>query len=287
MRKFMGNLTGRTSKRAMKDKLRLLLTEGPPTLPMTGLTALTIVIGLTILEIVLMLPVLELSERLKAWPARASMVYVGGYLLFRLIIMLSVMAGDRYLPEKSGEATRGRESRRESRSGVEVQGEGLGKDEGLVVSEVAPSQSKPISRWFAEAALAIVIVAGFRLLYDLTLGAWLLSIFPENEAMLEAFEFLMQSPLAAGFYVLILAPVFEEFLFRGVLLRGILFKGFSPAYAVIFSAALFALVHLNMLQGIHAFLLGVLLGGIYLKTGNFTIVVLGHMVSNLIVWLQG
>ena len=287
MRKFMGNLTGRTSKRAMKDKLRLLFTEGPPTLPMTGLTALTIVIGLTILEIVLMLPVLELSERLKAWPARASTVYVGGYLLFRLIIMLSVMAGDRYLPEKSGEATRGRESRRESRSGVEVQGEGLAKDEGLVVSEVAPSQSKPISRWFAEAALAIAIVAGFRLLYDLTLGAWLLSIFPENEAMLEAFEFLMQSPLAAGFYVLILAPVFEEFLFRGVLLRGILFKGFSPAYAVIFSAALFALVHLNMLQGIHAFLLGVLLGGIYLKTGNFTIVVLGHMVSNLIVWLQG
>ena len=280
---------GRTSKRAMKDKLRLLFTEGPPTLPMTGLTALTFVIGLTILEIVLMLPVLELSERLKAWPARASMVYVGGYLLFRLIIMLSVMAGDRYLPERSGAATRGRENGREGRrgGGIGVEGEGLGKDEGLVVSEVAPSQSKPISRWFAEAALAIVIVAGFRLLYDLTLGAWLLSIFPENEAMLEAFEFLMQSPLAAGFYVLILAPVFEEFLFRGVLLRGILFKGFSPAYAVVFSAALFALVHLNMLQGIHAFLLGVLLGGIYLKTGNFTIVVLGHMVSNLIVWLQG
>ena len=285
MRKDMGHKGKPAAKFAMKTKLCLLFTEGPPTLPMTGLTALTLVIGLTILEIVLMLPVLELSERLKAWPARASMVYVGGYLLFRLIIMLSVMAGDRYLPERSGEAKRGRASA--IGSGIGVEGEGLGKDDGLVVSEVAPSRSKPFSRWLTEAALAIAIVAGFRFLYDLTLGVWLLSIFPENEAMLEAFEFLMQSPLAAGFYVLILAPVFEEFLFRGVLLRGILFKGFSPAYAVVISSALFALVHLNMLQGVHAFLLGALLGGIYLKTGNFTIVVLGHMVSNLIVWLQG
>lgn len=285
MRKDVGHKGKPSSKFTMKTKLRLLFTEGPPTLPMTGLTALTLVIGLTILEIVLMLPVLELSERLKAWPARASMVYVGGYLLFRLIIMLSVMAGDRYLPEQSGEAKRGRASGIES--GIRVEGEGLGKEEGLVVSEMAPSRSKPFSRWLTEAALAIAIVAGFRYLYDLTLGVWLLSIFPENEAMLEAFEFLMQSPLAAGFYVLILAPVFEEFLFRGVLLRGILFKGFSPAYAVVISSALFALVHLNMLQGVHAFLLGALLGSIYLKTGNFTIVVLGHMVSNLIVWLQG
>lgn len=285
MRKDMRHKGKPAAKFSMKTKLRLLFTEGPPTLPMTGLTALTLVIGLTILEIVLMLPVLELSERLKAWPARASMVYVGGYLLFRLIIMLSVMAGDRYLPERSGEAKRGRASGIES--GIRVESEGLGKDEGQVVSEVAPSRSKPFSRRLIEAALAIAIVAGFRFLYDLTLGVWLLSIFPENEAMLEAFEFLMQSPLAAGFYVLILAPVFEEFLFRGVLLRGILFKGFSPAYAVVISSALFALVHLNMLQGVHAFLLGALLGGIYLKTGNFTIVVLGHMVSNLIVWLQG
>jgi len=287
MRKDMGHKGKPAAKFAMKTKLRLLFTEGPPTLPMTGLTALTLVIGLTILEILLMLPVLELSERLKAWPARASMVYVGGYLLFRLIIMLSVMAGDRYLPERSGEAKRGRVSGIESGIRVEVVHEGLDKDEGLVVSEVAPSRPKPFSRWLTEAALAIAIVAGFRFLYDLTLGAWLLSIFPENEAMLEAFEFLMQSPLAAGFYVLILAPVFEEFLFRGVLLRGILFKGFSPAYAIVISSVLFALVHLNMLQGVHAFLLGALLGGIYLKTGNFTIVVLGHMISNLIVWLQG
>lgn len=281
MRKDTGHQAKQAAKFAMKTKLRFLLTEGPPTLPMTGLTALTLVIGLTILEIVLMLPVLELSERLKAWPARASMVYVGGYLLFRLIIMLSVMAGDRYLPERSRAAEAKAKGLRER--GVESEGE----VEGLAVSEAASSKPKPFSRWLTEAALAIAIVAGFRLLYDLTLGAWLLSIFPENEAMLEAFEFLMQSPLAAGFYVLILAPVFEEFLFRGVLLRGILFKGFSPAYAILISSALFALVHLNLLQGVHAFLLGVLLGGIYFKTGNFTIVVLGHMVSNLIVWLQG
>lgn len=255
-------MKGRSPSQSMKTKLRLLLTEGPPTLPMTPLTALVLVIGLTLLEILLMLPVLELSDRLSAWPARASMVYVGGYLLFRLIIMLSVMAGDRYLPEQSqpGQAAAGEEA------------VGLGK---------------PLSRWMTEAALAMAMVAGFRILYDLTLGSWLLSVFPENEALVEAFEFLMQSPLAAGFYVLILAPVFEEFLFRGVLMRGMLYKGFSPVYAVAVSSALFALVHLNILQGVHAFLLGCLLGGIYLKTGSFTIIVLGHMVSNLIVWLQG
>ena len=244
-------MRGGELKLSVKTKLRLLLTEGPPTLPMTALNALVIVIGLTLLEILLMLPVLELSDRLAAWPARASTVYVAGYFLFRLIIILSVMAGDQYGPEKPAGA------------------------------------EKSPGRLVAEAIVAVGLVAGFRLLYDQTLGVWLLGLFPENEAMLEAFEFLMQSPLAAGFYVLILAPVFEEFLFRGVLQRGMLFKGVSPAYAVVISSTLFALVHLNMLQGIHAFLLGCLLGGIYLKTGNFSVVVLGHMVSNLIVWLQG
>ena len=235
-----------------RGKLRQLLGEGPPTQPMTGLTALMVVVGLVLLELLLMVPVLELSNRLSAWPARAASVYVGGYVLFRLFIMLSVMAGDGYRQ---------------------------GAKEGPL--------KKPFGRLALEGAMAMALVAGFRFLYDLTLGAWLLEIFPENEALLEAFEFLMQSPVAAGIYVLVLSPVFEEFLYRGVLLRGLLFKGFSPAYAVVVSSLLFALVHLNLLQGIHAFLLGALLGVLYLKTGNFTVVVLGHFVSNLIVWLQG
>jgi len=177
MRKVMGL----PAKHEVKTKLRFLLTEGPPTLPMTGVTALTFVIGLTILEIVLMLPVLELSERLKAWPERATMVYVGGYLLFRLIIMLSVMAGDRYLPGRSLEAKRVRETG----DGNEAEVEAEAVAEGGARAEAESVTSKSLSRWLTEAALAIAIVAGFRLLYDLTLGVWLLSVFPENEAMLE------------------------------------------------------------------------------------------------------
>ena len=66
----------------------------------------------------------------------------------------------------------------------------------------------------------------------------------------------------------LLVPLVEEVVFRGAILHS-LFGAFKNRWAAIaVSAALFALVHLNPAQMPHAFIMGLLLGWMYSRTGS-------------------
>ncbi len=82
-----------------------------------------------------------------------------------------------------------------------------------------------------------------------------------------------------AFLLVVVAPVTEELLFRGLLLRGLLSRH-RPAVAVLLSAFLFAAIHLNPWQFISALFLGVLFGWIYLRTGFVGFCVAGHALAN-------
>ena len=95
------------------------------------------------------------------------------------------------------------------------------------------------------------------------------------------------SDASVGGFVLVTAMVSigpaigEEFMFRGLLLRS--FRAdFSAWGAVVLSAFLFGVLHLNMLQGSGAFLIGLYLGFTVLVTGSIWPGVLAHGVNNLI-----
>lgn len=101
---------------------------------------------------------------------------------------------------------------------------------------------------------------------------------------------LMSTPwgyLAVGIAV----PLAEEMVFRGALLRTLL-KVFSseetprwrPWMAIILSALLFAAVHGNLAQGIHAFLMGLLLGWMYWRTDSIVPGLTLHWVNNSIAY---
>lgn len=79
---------------------------------------------------------------------------------------------------------------------------------------------------------------------------------------------------------IILAPLCEEFLCRGVMLRGML-EHISPAKAIFWSAFLFALLHLNPWQAIPALFLGAFFGWLYWKTRSIRLVIFLHFVNNL------
>ena len=64
----------------------------------------------------------------------------------------------------------------------------------------------------------------------------------------------------------ILPAIFEELLFRGIILKGL--KDYGKWAAIFGSAGLFALLHGNIGQLIYPFILGVILGYIVYKTGN-------------------
>ncbi|MBP5337666.1 MAG: CPBP family intramembrane metalloprotease [Bacteroidales bacterium] len=80
--------------------------------------------------------------------------------------------------------------------------------------------------------------------------------------------------------VSIFAPLFEEWLCRGMVLRGLLGTKMKPVWAIVVSALFFAVIHLNPWQAIPAFLLGCLFGYVYYKTGSLKLTMLMHFANN-------
>ena len=100
---------------------------------------------------------------------------------------------------------------------------------------------------------------------------------PETKAMM---EMLLNGPVwIVLLSVSVFAPFFEEWLCRGIILRGLL-KKVGPAWAIVISAAVFGLIHGNIWQAIPAFLIGCLLGYVYYKTGSLKLTMLMHCVNN-------
>ena len=72
----------------------------------------------------------------------------------------------------------------------------------------------------------------------------------------------------------------EEFLFRGVILSG--FRKYGAKITILASAFIFMIMHGNASQTIHQFIVGVIVGVAFYKTGNLWIGVLIHFFNNLI-----
>ena len=78
----------------------------------------------------------------------------------------------------------------------------------------------------------------------------------------------------------LLAPLAEEIVFRGAALRSLLASRLSPLAAIVISALLFAVAHLNPAQMPHAFLVGLLLGWMYWRTGSILPGMAYHWANN-------
>lgn len=94
--------------------------------------------------------------------------------------------------------------------------------------------------------------------------------------------------------VSVFAPFFEEWLCRGMVLRGLLYhtrkggrQGISPAWAIVISAAFFAVIHLNPWQAVPAFILGCLFGYVYYRTGSLKLTMFMHFVNNTFALIMG
>ena len=107
------------------------------------------------------------------------------------------------------------------------------------------------------------------------------------EQVAKMFEEVMKKPL--GYVVIgILAPFAEEVVFRGAILRKLLGMMEEKWHwvAIAISAAIFGFVHLNVPQGIHAFLIGLLLGWMYYRTRSILPGILFHWVNNSLAFIM-
>lgn len=82
------------------------------------------------------------------------------------------------------------------------------------------------------------------------------------------------------FTTAVLVPVMEEFAFRGVLLSAL--KKHGTGFAIITSAIIFALVHLDFSNVIFALIAGLVFGYLYAKTQNLWVTIAIHMLNNAV-----
>jgi membrane protease YdiL (CAAX protease family) len=123
------------------------------------------------------------------------------------------------------------------------------------------------------AVIPAIILATSSLLSALE---WFFPMSHWEEAM---FERMMSSGLATVVTVCIIAPVLEEMLFRGIILRSFL-RQYTPGRAILVSALLFGLAHLNIYQFVAGALIGLLLGWLYERTRSLWPGILLHAVYN-------
>lgn len=79
-------------------------------------------------------------------------------------------------------------------------------------------------------------------------------------------------------YVCIIAPITEELLCRGVLLKAL--SRYGTKFAIITSAMVFGLMHGNLTQTPFAFLIGLLYGYLAVRTGSIRLPILLHITNN-------
>lgn len=79
----------------------------------------------------------------------------------------------------------------------------------------------------------------------------------------------------------IMAPLFEEIVFRGIIQKGLINKGVKPINAILIASVVFGLVHGNPWQFVGAVLLGTVLGLVYHKTKSLLLPILLHAFNNL------
>lgn len=98
-------------------------------------------------------------------------------------------------------------------------------------------------------------------------------------------KIIFKYKIAAFITICILAPILEEFIFRGIILRGMLQKGVKPCIAIILSGFLFGLAHMNPWQFMGAGFLGIIFGIVYWRTKALWLVMFLHFLNNFIAYV--
>ena len=77
----------------------------------------------------------------------------------------------------------------------------------------------------------------------------------------------------------IVAPIGEEIIYRGMITK-LLLEEYRPTKAILISALIFGVIHLNPAQIPGAFLLGLLFGWLYYKTRSVIPGIILHFINN-------
>lgn len=107
----------------------------------------------------------------------------------------------------------------------------------------------------------------------------LLNLFPET--YLDRLGNIMAAGGWMMFTSIVIAPIMEEILFRGIL-QDALMRKYGVFVGILIASSVFGIVHIIPQQVVNAFMIGIVLGYIYYRTGALLPVILIHCINNAI-----
>ena len=112
---------------------------------------------------------------------------------------------------------------------------------------------------------------------------------PLVDALLAGWLETLERQMELGGWVIVttvvMAPLCEEILFRGILQDALTAK-YGPLRGILTAAAVFGAIHLIPQQVVNAFFVGIVLGYIYYRTRSLVPVILIHALNNAVSYLQ-
>lgn len=102
---------------------------------------------------------------------------------------------------------------------------------------------------------------------------------PGYDSFVKAMEQMLVPGIGMAIAIIIGAPLFEELLFRGIILRGYLRKR-KPWVGILFSGLLFGALHILPVHVFFASIVGIALGYVYYRTRSLGLVILIHFINN-------
>ncbi len=145
---------------------------------------------------------------------------------------------------------------------------------GLPLGEALPFPAVPARVYLA----MMVMVVGLGIVSS-EVDNLFRSVVPVPPMIADIYRDIGSAGMISLITLVVVAPVTEELLFRGTILRGFLGR-YGARKAIVLSALIFCFIHLNPYQFFSAFVLGLALGWIFVRTGSLWPCLVGHALYN-------
>lgn len=131
----------------------------------------------------------------------------------------------------------------------------------------------------------ILLILCATIIFDLGIIIPISFFLPISESLRSGLEYSLGSmDIWMLIAMVFAAPFFEEYIFRGIMLKGLSYNQ-PKGPALILSSILFGIMHLNLPQFVTATLGGLYIGWIFLKSENLGYCIFIHFIINAIAYL--
>ena len=149
---------------------------------------------------------------------------------------------------------------------------------GLLIMKKLPKNTPKGNGMTAKEFWTVLPITILLMIIGNYIGSFLSMFLSSGNAENALNDLAMQTGIIKVVVMVILAPIFEEYIFRKQLIDRTLVYGEKTA--VILSGLLFGLFHTNLFQFFYAFFVGVVFAYVYVRSGKLRYSVILHMIIN-------